>query len=500
MKFIEKKSKVVFGIALMSLIAGFFMQGFLTAQLTEVEGISSKDYSYEGENVEIQGDVIACKEGFENCKLQISSETGKTITLELTPGAKYDPASGKISVIESGANFTINGNSFSNIKSGHIFLNQNTGEISEAKFTTNADGGTYDFGVVSFSAMQGNIDFSLDKRSLILPKDSTLQDFNSELFFQKFENEGLIVEGKNLEISDELSNKIFGNPQNNFKRFSGKIGFDQAKESINIEKGILKKAPDKYFIFVPEKETISFPDVGINVEAGLGKTFILFSGHEEIPFDLESIGRPGSYALKEENFIIESKGYPGYVSLSEDKVYMNSVRFGDGKSTALTFNKNSHYAGFDVGENGHFSFTLDAGNVGLSEGKINVFEGGVSPVFQIEDDGDAFESIESPVKGIGFKPGKGQIKTTPVGFEIINGKEKLLSIPNPEFYEKGAEEGLMPKQLYFASFSKEYPVVYIEKSGKFTLRIGKGEIITLSEAYQKRSEIATYYYNALFEK
>ena len=81
-----------------------------------------------------------------------------------------------------------------------------------------------------------------------MPEESVLEDFDSELFFKKFENGGLIVEGKNLEISEGLSNKIFGNPSEKFKKLSGKIGLGQAKELINIEKGILKKDPDRVII------------------------------------------------------------------------------------------------------------------------------------------------------------------------------------------------------------------------------------------------------------
>src|SRR3989344_8277118 len=205
------KKILILGIVLIFLVFAFVGKSFLTAQLTEIEGISSEDYSYEGENVEIQGDVMVCKEGFENCKIQVTPTGGGAINLKLSQGAEYDPASGKISVTESGANFTINGNSFPNIEFGYIILNQNTGEISEAKFTTNAEGGNYDFGVVSFSTAQGEVNFNLNKGSLSLPEGSVLENFDKNLFSQKFENEGIIVEGENLKISDDLSNKVFGN-------------------------------------------------------------------------------------------------------------------------------------------------------------------------------------------------------------------------------------------------------------------------------------------------
>ena len=498
MKFIKIKLGLIliFGIVLIFLAFAFVRKSFLSAQLTEIEGISSEDYSYEGENVEIQGDVMVCKEGFENCKMQITPTGGEAINLELTRGANYNPISGKISVTESGANFTINGNSFSNIESGYIILNQNTGEISEAKFTTTSEGGSYDLGIVSFSAAQGEVNFNLNKGSLSLPEGSVLENFDKDLFSQKFENEGIIVEGENLKISDDLSNKVFGNPSEKFKKLSGKVGFGQAKEVVKTEEGTtsLKKKTDKYFIFIPEKETISFPDVGINIEAGLEKTFVSFGGHREITSDLESMGRPGEMSLRKENFIIESGGLPSYASLAEDRIYMDARFKDDGGAVALTFNKNSHYAGFDVGENGYFSFTLDAGSAELIESKINILEGGGPLVFKIGDDGDAFENIP---KGIDFKPGKGQIGTAPVSFELLMKNKNILSLPNPEFYEKGAEKGLIPKQLYFASFSKEYPIFYMEKRKKFTSEIDGRGIITLSEAYEERSEIASYYYKVI---
>ena len=75
---------LVFGIVLIFLVFAFIEKNFLTAQLTEIEGISSEEYSYQGENVEIQGDAMGCKEGFENCKIQIIPKSGEPINLELT--------------------------------------------------------------------------------------------------------------------------------------------------------------------------------------------------------------------------------------------------------------------------------------------------------------------------------------------------------------------------------------------------------------------------------
>jgi len=494
MKFIKINSKLIFGIILVFLAFAFIGENFLLAQLTKIEGISSKEYSYQGENSEIQGDAIACKEGFENCKLQITPKDGESINLELTQGAKYDPASGKISVVESGANFTINGNSFSNIKSGYLLLNQNTGEISEAKFITDTGGGMYNLGVVSFGSTSGEVDFSLDKKSLSLPEGSTLRDFDESLFFEKFKDEGLIVEGKNLEIFEDFSNKIFGNPPDNFKRFSGKVGFGQVKELMKEEQEIvyLKKDLDKYFIFVPEEEIISFPDAGVNVESKFGKTFVSFGGERE---DVVSLKNAVDKVLRKGNLIIESSRYPSYVSLGEDKVHIDSGVLKNNKIIELTFNENSHYAGFNIGDKGHFSFKLDSGIAELEKNIINVYS---LSAFRIEDGGDAFYKNSAGKTGIDM--GKGKLEAAPVGFKVFDkgtGKS-LFSTPLLEYYKNVAAKGDSPSQLIYFSSGENNPV-YIDKGEGSLENVEKG-YITLSEAYEKRSEIAKFYYNHLLEK
>ena len=117
------KNKIfIFAIILIFLVFTFAGKSFLSAQLVEIEGISSEDFTYQGENVEIQGEVIVCKSGFDNCKIQVTPKGGEAINLELTQGVKYDPASGKISVAKSGASFKIGDINFSNIDSGEIVL------------------------------------------------------------------------------------------------------------------------------------------------------------------------------------------------------------------------------------------------------------------------------------------------------------------------------------------------------------------------------------------
>src|SRR3989344_4625910 len=132
--------KLILILGILIFLVFVFGKSFLSAQLAEIEGISSEEYSYGGENAEIKGNVIICKEGVENCKIQITPKAGgEAIDLELTPGTNYDPISGKISVSSSGASFKIGDKNFSHIDSGNFILNQNTGEIIEAKFTTTSE-------------------------------------------------------------------------------------------------------------------------------------------------------------------------------------------------------------------------------------------------------------------------------------------------------------------------------------------------------------------------
>ncbi len=138
------KKILIFGIFIF-IIAGIL---FLSAQLTEIEGISSTDFSYSGEGVELINDELFCQ--IEKCTIQIT-KGDVTTTIEATQGTKFDPVSGRISVTESGAEFSINGNKFSNIDSGEIILDQTNGKITEAKFFTNSNGGTYEINGNKFS-------------------------------------------------------------------------------------------------------------------------------------------------------------------------------------------------------------------------------------------------------------------------------------------------------------------------------------------------------------
>ena len=148
---------------------------------------------------------------------------------------------------------------------------------------------------------------------------------------------------------------------------------------------------------------------------------------------------------------------------------------------------------------GYFSFKLDAGSAELSEGKINVIdvvEGIISPVYLIENDGDAIEKEDSGDTLLNFRKGKKGTAPLASGFSVFNKNsgEFLFSMPSLEDYEKAKEKGTPLSQIIYFQSKKGLPVYIgnLESGEKFY------EFIILSDV-KKRSEIAAYYYNTLFK-
>jgi len=139
-----KNKILVLRIATIFLIVSFlfiqFLQVSAQEELAEITEISSTEFTYSGEGVEIIDGKIGCKTGFEKCKMEITPKKGEgKITIEATQGIKYDPVSGKITVAESGE-FILDGTSFKDIKSGEILIDQKSGKLIEADYlVTNID-------------------------------------------------------------------------------------------------------------------------------------------------------------------------------------------------------------------------------------------------------------------------------------------------------------------------------------------------------------------------
>ena len=278
-----KNKFFIFAIIFIFLVLAFVI---VSAQLAEVEGISSDEYSYRGENVEVSQDGIACKTGYDNCKIEIISDKG-TISIEATQGILYDPASGRIKITESSAAFKINSETFSNIYSGEIVLDQKTGAIKQAKFTTNSQGGIYNINENQFE-IPGNKEFiyPTENGGYKLPDGAVISKvqpntrLESEGIFNynenklsgklNFDNDGnaFVKIGEQTDINGVLisnsGNKLYGEKAN-FPVFFDKAAAENY-EKINIKKAYAAIDKEKNFFAFKEQIGGGFADHRIKIE------------------------------------------------------------------------------------------------------------------------------------------------------------------------------------------------------------------------------------------
>ncbi|MEK6823877.1 MAG: hypothetical protein AABY06_02465 [Nanoarchaeota archaeon] len=236
-----KNKTLVLGIVILIIVFLLFQINFINSQeLTEITEISSQEFSYYGENVELIDDSLVCKTGFEKCKIEIR-KGDITTTIEATPGIKISPL-GKISVVESGSEFSLNGNSFSNIQSGDIIIDQSTGAIKNADFLTNADGGKYNLNENEFN-VPGNKKFVYSSTEGIyqLPDGAEVLEAQKNIQIKTLKNE--FIEYKGNKISgilnfDENGNMLVrhtGAGETKFNNVDIKIsGAKEETQGVNI--------------------------------------------------------------------------------------------------------------------------------------------------------------------------------------------------------------------------------------------------------------------------
>ncbi len=242
----KNRSKYFSGILILIIIFLLFQINFINSQeLTEIEGINSQDFSYSGEGVELINNELSCQTGVEKCTIEIR-KGDITTTIEATQGIKVSPL-GKISVSESGAEFSINGNSFENIKSGEIIFDQKTGEITNADFYTNENLGSYNINGNEFNV-------PANKRFVYSPKKG----------FELAEG----TEAKNIKTAAKITGENLKLFKDNKKYdFSGNLNFDEsgntfisAKEKVIINGVSLEnegKGPDFPIFFDKSSATAS---------------------------------------------------------------------------------------------------------------------------------------------------------------------------------------------------------------------------------------------------
>ena len=131
-----------FKIAIILIVIFLFAQFLQVSAQEEITEISSGEFSYHGTGYELSqdGEILF---NSDDSKLIINQGKENEIIIEGNSGIKISPL-GKISIMESGSEFSINGNAFKNIASGDIVFDKNTGEIINADFFTNENIGSYD--------------------------------------------------------------------------------------------------------------------------------------------------------------------------------------------------------------------------------------------------------------------------------------------------------------------------------------------------------------------
>ena len=191
--------KFVFLFLLITLSAAALLQA---QELTEISEITSEN-TYYGTGYEFAGGEIVFNT--DNSKLIINQGKENEIVIEGNSGIKISPL-GKISVAESGAEFSLNGNSFANIKSGDIEFNTNTGEITKADFYTNENIGNY----------------NINENKFNVPANSRFfYDSKEKKFY--LENDAEILDAKDVQISG-IKNAVLNYKGNSI---SGNLNFDE---------------------------------------------------------------------------------------------------------------------------------------------------------------------------------------------------------------------------------------------------------------------------------
>ena len=138
-----------FEIAIILIVIFLFAQSLQVSAQEEITEISSKEFSYHGTGYELSsdGEILFNSDA---SKLIINQGKENEIIIEGNSGIKVSPL-GKISIMESGSEFSINGNAFKNIASGDIVFDKNTGKITNADFFTNENIGSYNINENKFN-------------------------------------------------------------------------------------------------------------------------------------------------------------------------------------------------------------------------------------------------------------------------------------------------------------------------------------------------------------
>ena len=316
-----------FKIAIILIVIFLFAQFLQVSAQEEITEISSKEFSYHGTGYELSsdGEILFNSDA---SKLIINQGKENEIIIEGNSGIKVSPL-GKISIMESGSEFSINGNAFKNIASGDIVFDKNTGEIINADFFTNENIGSYNINENKFNVPANQRFVYNSKKEFELPEGTEILEAKNT----QIKSSG-IVNYKGNEIGGVLNFDENGNIL--VKAKTNKVTYGKNGNVLSVELGeetIIngvsirnagERVPDlpiffdknaaaasqklEYIVIDPSKNLFAFRE---NTKASPGNVRIEFDKGNYLFGDIMD--------EKDYFFIGEGEFNPGYVEITRSK-------------------------------------------------------------------------------------------------------------------------------------------------------------------------------------
>ncbi|MEK6817617.1 MAG: hypothetical protein AABX80_02340 [Nanoarchaeota archaeon] len=382
----------VFGILILIIVFLFFQINFIGSQeLTEITEISSTDFTYSGVGYELSqnGEIIF---NGDDSKLIINQGKENEIVIEGNSGVKVSPL-GKISVTESGSEFSLDGKNFKNIKSGEIEFDKNTGEITQADFFTNENLGNYN--------INGN-EFNVPANQRFV--------YNSKKGFE-LPGETEILEAKNTQIK---SDGILNYKEN---KISGTLNFDENGNA---------------FVKLREEAVIN----GVSIK-------------NSVPSSYRGSGKGDELMVSFNKNDPNLKDFKEYVILDTEKNYFEytNQKVGPrtaGKQTLIKFEEGNFFYG-DIFDGEKDYLGIDAGTGAHGTLSISRPSKDVLPILEVKEVAEISLLQDSSTVSFGehisFSQNKiGKLGTVPMRIEFKN-KEVVGLIPDDSWKIEGKEAG-----------------------------------------------------------
>ncbi len=293
---------------------------------------------------------------------------------------------------------------------------------------------------------------------LNLPEGAVINRFGED-FHRIFERGSYLhVSGENIQISEDASKEIFGEPSSDFRIFSGTLGFAKAE----LRTGGDNEAPRKVFAFLPRKKSLSFPKKNLGLSAGnsIFNYPISFDSQESDSI-IETF--QNEFVLGDDNYYSTAGGggvgAKRGIFLEDDSMSVlkgNNLAGTEQEQDLLSINfkEGSDYAGFDVGEGQFFGSRIRWGDVSFKDKTVSSEKVDSDLTFIAGPD-----TLEKRGKNLLLGIGDGAKKKSTIAQLKLAGTETGKIITLPDAAETTAyyfKKGLQSLKIYSASTDKEY--------------------------------------------